>query len=497
MKKTLGVFLVALLMVTLLVGCGADAQEQSCVSAQTEPLSQPEVTEAAENETESAIEDPTFDLQTTNGQTESFANYRVALTETATFESDYSLSVNYGVLVNYVKRDGLTAHTIFSFDGQDKLGEPVHTYTNCGNGVVITTVYTSAGPVRKLVNVNTGEIYLADDAATISKVNDRFYYVTYITEETDNEDECFIYATKVDDNIEMHTIFNQPAEGEVMYKGYAKIFDLQTKQFVNGLHIENRKTEVQGYKDTVCLRSDTGWTFYNADGSLLVENLTSVFFGEEFIIRQTREGCEIYDADLNKVNFLEGVEYIGGTNNQCSDRYFEYKENDRVGVMKITGEKITEPVYKNTIEAYGEYIVCKNDDETVTVIYSDGSVVVPGGTFKNARIDDMPAIYLHGSEQYTYWFGGTLLENVTINADLIAKRNPNEFLIYSTGEWMEFEDARRLSNGLLHTVDGVVDVFTGSVLLAGEFEAVMASDAYLYVCNDGLWTVYSITLTKG
>ncbi len=491
-------YFAVLLMVTLLAGCGADAQEQPGVGAQTEPLCQPDITESAETETESKNVESNFALQSPSGETESFANYRVTLTEAVTFEADYSLSTIYGVLVDYAKRDGLTAYTIFSFDGQDKLGEPVHAYTNCGNGVVITTVYTPAGPVRKLVNVNTGEVYLADDAATISKVNDRFYYVTYITEETDNEDECFVYATKVDDNVQMHTSLNLPAEGEVMYKGYAKIFDLQTGQFVKGLRIEDRETEAQGYKNTLCLHSDTGWSFYSADGSLLAEKMTNVLFGEELIIRQIREGCEIYDADLNKVSFLEGAEYIGGTNGRCSDRYFEYKENDRVGVMKITGEKLTEPVYKYAIEAYGDYIVCKNDDETVTIVYGDGSVVVPGGAYKNAKItDNLPAIYLNSSEQYTYWFGGTLLENVTINTDLVAKRNPNEFLIYSTGEWTEFENAKVLSNGLLRTEEGIVDVFTGSVLLPGEFEAVMGSDEYLYIYNDGLWTVYSITLTKG
>ena len=502
MRKILCLLLVVLLMVTLLMGCGGDAQKQSGTSVQTEPLSQPEVTESTEAGKQPG--ESNFGLQTPNGQTESYANYRVTLTESATFESEYSLFASYGVLVNNVKRDGLSAHTVFSFDGQDKLGEPVHAYTNCGDGVVITTVYTTSGSVKKLVNINTGEVYLADDAATIRKVNDRFYYVTYITEETDNKDECFIYATKVDDTIQLQSIYNQPAESDIMYKGYAKIFDLQSKKFVSGLRIENRETEVQGFKDTLCLYSDAGWTFYNADGCLLAEKMTNVLFGEEYIVRQSREqsreGCEIYDADLKLVNFLEGAEYIGGTNRKCSDRYFEYEENGRVGVMKITGEKVTEPEYSNVFQTYGDYIVCRNDDETVTVVYGDGSVVIPGSIFKNAYMtDNMPKITfsISAGEQYTYWFGGTLLENVTIGTDLIAKRNSNEFLIYSTGEWVKFENASSLTNGLLHTEEGIVDVFTGSVLLSGEFKSVIACGEYLYIYNDGLWTAYSIALTKG
>lgn len=506
MKRILSLILAAVLMGTLLVGCneksvGNATVSQPAGSSQTQPQTETAIQPADTESTqpEDIPMDVRLGLKTPEAETDSLTNYRVSLTEVATFESRADICAQFKSFPYiYTERDGLRAYTLLSYDGQDKLGEPVHSYGDCGGGIAITTVYTGTGPIRKLVNVNTGEVYLADDAvAILSKLSDRFYYAIYITEETDNEDECFLYATKVDDQIEMQTIFDGPAAGEQMYKGYGVVFDLQQKAFVEGIRIEDRKTEVKAHRDILCLHKDTGWTFYSADGSLLAADMTNMRFGEENLLKVLPEGCEIYDIGLNKIGFVEGAQPIGETNDRSSDRYLCYGEKNRRGIMTVTGEKITEPVYYGVYEAYGDYIVCGNEDGTKTVVYCDGSVVVPGGLYKQiGKVDGLPAFTL--GQQNTYLLGGTYQEGAVITTGaLYSRKGGDQFLVYSTGQWVSYNNTEWLSNGLLKTEEGIVELFTGSVLLPVDTDYyAAATDEYLYVGIDGVWTVYAITLSK-
>ncbi|MBQ2061288.1 MAG: hypothetical protein II458_01260, partial [Oscillospiraceae bacterium] len=58
-----------------------------------------------------------------------------------------------------------------------------------------------------------------DDAYLYRFEEERYLLVVYGTEETKNEDEAFFYATESWFSI-------QPEDGDVFYKGYAKVYDL-------------------------------------------------------------------------------------------------------------------------------------------------------------------------------------------------------------------------------------------------------------------------------
>lgn len=72
-----------------------------------------------------------------------------------------------------------------------------------------------------------GNVVVEEKYAAFNKINERYYKTMEVTEETDNEDEALVYATD-------RMISISAEEGDTLYKGVWKVYDIVEKRFVKG-----------------------------------------------------------------------------------------------------------------------------------------------------------------------------------------------------------------------------------------------------------------------
>ena len=127
-----------------------------------------------------------------------------------------------------------------------------------------------------------------------NKTQNRFILAYYGTEETDDDKDYLFYTTE-----DMIAI-GEPGKNDTLYKGYAKIYDIQNQRFVSGLEFEHvdKYDTVNIVGNSILIQNpDETHTLYDADGKKLLDLNSRVDFNENVIIErsETNSGCRVYD----------------------------------------------------------------------------------------------------------------------------------------------------------------------------------------------------------
>ena len=121
----------------------------------------------------------------------------------------------------------------------------------------------------------------------------QFLRVIYATEETENEDEAFFFASNA--YFSLH-----PEEGDKLYKGYAKIYDLENKCFVPELTITNpNKFDTSFGGGLIYVQTeDDEKLLYNAAGRELFKSsdYVGIDIGDGFYVI---DYTQVFDTDGN------------------------------------------------------------------------------------------------------------------------------------------------------------------------------------------------------
>lgn len=480
--KNILAFVLALVMVASMAACSGGKEPLPTTSATTEANGEA-TTEAAQ---------PSGETQPAPGAV-SASGINVTLTEVGTAKAEPAY---FEELPLNVAREGENyLFTLLSYQGEDLIGKTYHSYDYFGKGMAVGYTYDGEIPTCELVNADTGEILLADGAAKIEQLSDRFYYVIYATEVTENQDECFIYFTS-------SLISLTPGEDDVMYKGYGKVYDLEKAQFVPELTIENPGDEAIICGSTVCV--ETNWYEYDLyleDGTV-IPGIANLNLSDDHMMVYDYDNVTLYDSNFQEITVLKDVSPICDGDGY-SDTYFAFENDDYLnGVIDINGNEILPAKFDGISDYWNGYFVVYGEDSCYGLYDLSGAEVLPCEYDFIYTGEDGPYVEVNtaGDASYIYGPGFGLLDVTDLYDDdsCFYKYDENggsEYLILSTGEYKTLEDEDIVGPGLVYSEEaGFIDVITGETLLAGEFDQVEYTDEYIYILTDGTWTIYQANM---
>ena len=158
----------------------------------------------------------------------------------------------------------------------------------------------------------------------------------------------------------------EPGKNDTLYKGYAKIYDIQNQRFVSGLEFEHvdKYDTVNIVGNSILIQNpDETHTLYDADGKKLLDLNSRVDFNENVIIErsETNSGCRVYDDTGKEIS--KSGESLTPLSSSTSG-YLSYYDSGKYVVIDVRGNKIltADTVYSenhNTFKTKGDgpYII--------------------------------------------------------------------------------------------------------------------------------------------
>lgn len=334
--------------------------------------------------------------------------------------------------------------------------------------------------------------------ATVSKLNDRYFRVCEVTEQTTNEDEALVYFT---DNFVSLTA----TEGDILFKGKWYIYDMVAGKLLDGVtetngyyiyaygnfvkYITDEKEEVivndKGMKlpegadlfinGCYALVKDNAGAVYNSDGKKMFDYNIAEFVpyesdGEYILASKTENGTKTYVVMDQKGNVVSSVlndsPQIFGDLIYAGEKVYDFSGNAVVtgSVDRVYFDKQLENAW-----------LLKSDDG-YTLIEKDGTVLYQG---KN---DDTTYVE-------TSWF-------------VISKKDGDKKMYYSLADKDFTIEGSSFAPWLVKVVEtnnlySVVDTISGEKIISGYknyyYVAVPGSVTYVYAAKaDGGIDVYKV-----
>lgn len=424
-----------------------------------------------------------------------------SLTEVGTIkDSDRTLTIRYDSLL---EQSGDTAK-LLSYLGESKNDVVISDVEYLGQGVY--AVQDTSGNVNSVGLISQdGDVLIPFEACMIDWPNDmydensRYLRVLYTTGETDNIDECFVYTSN------NGWSWSGPQEGDTMYTGYALVYDLETKAFVNGVKITNSDSyAMQTCDNTFTVKDEDGITrLYNASGEVLFQTAHNVSVGGGTFIVSDNGTYRVYDENGNQTyTSNKGLYLVDGMGG-----YIYKYENDRNVIMDREGNQVAGAVFESVYSEIDDVFKVKNNGY-YGLVHADGTVILACDTYSGSisYIDfGFYNAYVETESGYSYALiggNGIVAEELpsSIASYLMAMDGETAFVVndgdYTLALETEYPDtlaigmisAQSDSNGLY----GVFDLFTGEQLLGYEYEVIETAAGYLYAYKNGEWIIYQI-----
>lgn len=354
-----------------------------------------------------------------------------------------------------------------------------------------------------------GEMLIPCEAAIINKftiensdeTSTRFIRVIYATEETTNEDEAFFYAT--------NALFSlHPEEGDKLYKGYAKIYDLENKCFVPDLTITNparyatKVSSAMIFVETV----DDEKIIYSADGKELFKtsDYTTIDLGDGFYVLDYKQ---VFDTEGQLLFQAEGYDNLQIIKGSARFLFCTNYDTTILTVYDFYGNElfIVDGLSSVSAEA-GGFFACSEDDKALLynengeLVFSMDNCYIP--SYEGHGIwqitpdnSDVNSSYyltngttLTGSERYAHNFVNELDEDGFFS--FFPWNKPTEKVSVEASYTSTLTDGLVCANG---DTRSLVDCFSGETLMtADNFE--FANSKYVYAKIDGVYHVYEIVL---
>lgn len=319
----------------------------------------------------------------------------------------------------------------------------------------------------------------------------RFILAFYGTEETDDTSDYLFYTTE-----DMFAM-GEPGKDDTLYKGYAKIYDIQNNKFVDGLQFEHVNT----YDRTISIvgnsilvkNEDETYTLYNAEGKKLLDLNSDVRTTDNVIIEnsETNRGCRIYDE--NGTEIFKSGESIYPMSSSTGNYllYSNYSGSSKYVVLDEKGNEILTSD-KNVYEEDCDIFKVKGDGP---YIFIDKNGKELGQTEGSTYSAGYGRFFLEtGVNTYTLIGpSGTLAEEVTKESYFYTKDGSIICLNDGTGFLTYDENARYTVIGYLLFVSpgygeagAVYDLFNGKKLVDdGVYAIEELGERIVLVYHDG------------
>lgn len=448
--------------------------------------------QTAADQTASQAADQTASAQTGAGQPEAIQSnpdkYHVELEEVGRVSGKKDFRVMYDILLH---NDG-DHFTFYDFKGNPVDDRALMNMEYLGWGLYSVTVQID-GEVNStgLVNAESGEVLIPFNAAIIEfprshTVTERPRYVLVLTgtEQTENKDEALFFATD-----RQFAIMAQ--DGDVFYKGNLKIFDLETKQFVNGLEYpQGTDSDFAQVGDNILVDLGDKAVIYSPDGKEVYTEKGSLNYNYKYMADRVETTNVIMDANGSEVSKTEAILNALDYNSE----YFQQYNNGKYTVINAAGTPVLNGEWDYIYgENQGRFRVKNNGDTNYSLVAPDGSVIVSGPNM----FEGDPLGYLAFGESKNYTVvtpGSRIIEGVESDSDnlVYTKDDGASYLVLNTGEFASpgASSLDDVAKGVvaIENSDGkcsLVDAFTGSELLGPDYEEIDdLNDDYFYL-EDG------------
>ena len=341
-----------------------------------------------------------------------------------------------------------------------------------------------------LVDAESGEVLIPFDAAIIefprSHTNaerPRYVLVLTGTEQTENQNEALFFATD-----RQFAIMAQ--DGDVFYKGTLKIFDLETKQFVNGLEYpQGTDSDFAQVGDNILVDLGDKAVIYSPDGKEVYTEKGSLNYNYKYMADRIETTNVIMDANGSEISKTEAILNALDYNSE----YFQQYNNGKYTVINAAGTPVLNGEWDYIYgENQGRFRVKNNGDTNYSLVAPDGSVVASGPNM----FEGDPLGYLAFGENKNYTVvtpGSRVIEGIESDSDNLVYTKDDEasYLVLNTGEFAAAGgDLDDVAKGVIaiENSDGkksLVDAFTGAELLGPDYDEIEdLNDDYFYL-EDG------------
>ncbi|MCC8029665.1 MAG: hypothetical protein LIO75_07725 [Lachnospiraceae bacterium] len=321
----------------------------------------------------------------------------------------------------------------------------------------------------------------------------RYLKIIYCTGETDDEDEAFFYQTD-----SLMSLW--PDEDDLLYAGYAKIYDTEQEQFVEGVEVTNSDIyAAQACGNSLVIEDEEGVArLYDADGNVLLEKEGLDVVGYGYAVFYDGDSREVYDENgYWRFTTEDTISTLDSTSGYMED----FLDAGEIVLVDIDGNEVLSGYESYHEERYGLFTV--ENDGTQMLVNSDGEVLASSESI----VDIISGYYFYGDyEDYTIAGPeGILLEGLDSTDYMAAVNGTSAFVINDRAFSLELEGDfwKGIVDGMIASKSdasgyyGVFDLFTGTQLLDYTYDDIYNAGDYLYAGKDNTWTIYKIVPVYG
>ena len=337
-----------------------------------------------------------------------------------------------------------------------------------------------------LVNID-GEQLIPCEAGVINHVsradgqkdNSRYLRVSYATEVTTDKNEAFIYSS--DDMFSF-----MPDEDDTLYKGYAKVYDLKNKKFIEGVEITNPDSSsmVEIGNNFAIKDLEGDYHVYNEEGKEVYSG--SANLGNGYILPYTSGGSQILDENGNLLyeteDNLSEVDSTSGLIKKYND--------DGSTLIDKNGNQVLPESYKYIYsEEYG-FVEVETDDEINKIVDLNGNVIVESSENITQK---QGYFYYDVNDKYSlYGPDGLICENAESYPDNLILQSGSKLLVIKDKDYT-FDCGESYVDGFTQGVakvrndagmSGIFEAFTGQMILDYNYKSITTCGDYLYAEED-------------
>ncbi|MBQ7370479.1 MAG: hypothetical protein IJW67_01115 [Blautia sp.] len=443
-------------------------------------------------------------------EVEPYVKLKYELTSVGEFSTEENLRFGYGDVAYVSEGDSYAVVSAFG----EKIQSGITSSKNIGDGhyVVNTPLNEENVNTTGLISMD-GTVLIPCEAASIAlpgnreKDGIRFVAVIYATDKTENEDECIIYFT--------NSMFSfSISEDDVMYKGYARIYDIQEERFVEGIQLDSfGRDSLQDLSDSFVIKGIGGSSkMYDPEGNVIWET-TGYLNDITAHALSVSSGGTYYIVDSAGKDRYRSEANIGDLNDQL-DYFTIYDgdgENAKYHAIDIDGNRVLDLAQPILYSACGKYFNTSSDDNGYNVVDEKGNVVIENAKSSINVLGSYGYVKMEDGSFYLINPDGLYSELEEANVSDLFFGKGDKAVVLNTGEaslsFSDTADLRTKGVGLLVAEEqsssgdyyGAYDLFTGEQILPTEYTEINTAGDYIFANRTGsgtnsVWEVYKAEL---
>lgn len=261
--------------------------------------------------------------------------------------------------------------------GDDGFGKAFDKVEGYGEGTDFLTVTEYEAMPNDLSLVKSDGTVLVDHAAIIrvmgNGTNRRYAEVTFATDEVFDEEDCFLFSYKPEAMIDIQLT---PGQGDTMYAGYTRVFDMQEEQFVENVLVENVGDRVEIVGENILVDhypAEEEDELYRPDGSLVgTVDASTVKKGNCFVSKTQDGKYFVRDEnlmELARLEFQPQSVYADGT-------LFTKNDDRPYQIVDADGTAISSLAFASSPAQKADFLVGADSENHYAVLKMDGSTIL-------------------------------------------------------------------------------------------------------------------------